>query len=97
MDYRLCCTVADRMLTIENVDASFVVCQVGNDVRISARSRSDELNVGTVMTYFGGGGRYDAAACKIENTETNEVLKQLETAIDDFCEGRLRRKEDENF
>jgi c-di-AMP phosphodiesterase-like protein len=96
VDYRLCCTVADRMLTIENVDASFVVCQVGNDVRISARSRSDELNVGTVMTYFGGGGRFDAAACKIENTETNEVLKQLETAIDDFCEGRLRRKEDES-
>lgn len=95
-DYRLCCTVADRMLTIENVDASFVVCQVGNDVRISARSRSDELNVGTVMTYFGGGGRFDAAACKIENTETNEVLKQLENAIDDFCEGKLRRKEDES-
>ncbi|MBQ3598456.1 MAG: DHH family phosphoesterase [Clostridia bacterium] len=96
VDYRLCCTVADRMLTIENVDASFVVCQVGNDVRISARSRSDELNVGTVMTYFGGGGRFDAAACKIENTETNEVLKQLENAIDDFCEGKLRRKEDES-
>lgn len=96
VDYRLCCTVADRMLTIENVDASFVVCQVGSDVRISARSRSDELNVGTVMTYFGGGGRFDAAACKIENTETNEVLKQLETAIDDFCDGKLRRKEDES-
>lgn len=96
VDYRLCCTVADRMLTIENVDASFVVCQVGSDVRISARSRSDELNVGTVMTYFGGGGRFDAAACKIENSETNEILKQLETAIDDFCDGKLRRKDDES-
>lgn len=95
-DYRLCCTVADRMLSIEGIRASFVVCQVEDAVRISARSKSDELNVGTIMTYFGGGGRFDAAACRIENTNTEEILKKLETAIDEFCDGKLRRKDDES-
>ena len=95
-DYRLCCTVADRMLSIEGIKASFVVCQVGECVRISARSKSDELNVGTIMTYFGGGGRFDAAACLVENADTEEILKKLENAIDEFCEGKLRRKDDES-
>ncbi len=95
-DYRLCCTVADRMLSIESIRASFVVCQQDEAVRISARSKSDELNVGTIMTYFGGGGRFDAAACRVENTDTETVLRDLEKAIDEFCEGKLRRKEDES-
>lgn len=95
-DYRLCCTVADRMLSIEGIKASFVVCQVGECVRISARSKSDELNVGTIMTHFGGGGRFDAAACLVENADTEEILKKLENAIDEFCEGKLRRKDDES-
>ncbi len=94
-DYLLCCAVADRMLSIKGVTASFVVCAVGDTVRISARSRSDELNVGTIMQYFGGGGRFDAAACRIENGVTEDVVKKLEKAIDEFCEGKLRRKEDE--
>lgn len=95
-DYLLCCSVADRMLSIKGVTASFVVCAVGDTVRISARSRSDELNVGTIMQFFGGGGRFDAAACRIENVTTEDVVKKLEKAIDDFCEGKLRRKEDES-
>ena len=94
-EYRLCCIVADRMLSIEGILASFVVCAVGNAVRISARSKSDDINVGSIMEHFGGGGRFDAAACRIEDAVTEDIIKKLEKAIDEFSEGKLRRKDDE--
>ncbi len=94
-DYLLCCSVADRMLSIEGITASFVVCAVDDAVRITARSRNDELNVGTIMESFGGGGRFDAAACRVYNANTADIVKELEKKIDLFCEGKLRRKEDE--
>ncbi len=95
-DYRLCCTVADRMLSINGVIASFVLCQVGDAVRITARSGDDGLNVGSIMESYGGGGRFDAAACRIENITTENAIASLEKTIDDFFAGKIRRNENEN-
>lgn len=51
---------ADRLLTVENVCASFVLCRIDGNVHISARS-DGTVNVQLITEALGGGGHYDAA------------------------------------
>ncbi|UPU38559.1 DHHA1 domain-containing protein [Erysipelothrix sp. Poltava] len=54
---------ADEILTVKEVEASFVVAYVDEDiVAISSRSKG-ELNVQVVMERLGGGGHFTGACC----------------------------------
>lgn len=57
---------ANDLLTIQNVEASFVAVQVGNGVNISARSLG-AVNVQVIMESLGGGGHQTMAAAQLKH------------------------------
>ena len=76
---------ADELLTINNVDASFVLFMTGDTVNISARSMGN-VNVQVIMEQFGGGGHQTMAACQVEDGDIDEVRKTLELKIDEYLQ-----------
>lgn len=75
----ICAQVADQLLTIRGVKASFVVGRnIEEKTVISARSLGD-INVQLVMEKFGGGGHLTTAAAQVEDSiaETAERIKEI--------------------
>lgn len=72
---------ADELLSITNVDASFVIYKTNNVANISARSLG-ATNVQVIMEHLGGGGHQTMAAAQLENKTVNEAAKLLIQAID---------------
>ena len=82
--------VADEIISVKDIEASFVVANVSEDVvGVSARSNG-ELNVQVVMERLGGGGHFTGAAAQIKGRSINDVVKQLKEAVDEV------RKESES-
>ncbi len=73
--------VADKLLSVEGVGASFAICVIGDAVRISGRS-SGKINVQLILERIGGGGRFDAAAAEIKSAMLTDVLTKLKKSID---------------
>ena len=75
--------VAEMLLSVQEVEASFIIARIGEDeVAISARS-SGEINVQRIMEKMNGGGHFTAAALQRKDTsvelveqELNEVLRE---------------------
>ena len=74
---------ADRLLTIEGVSTSFVLCTIGDEISISARSDGN-INVQLVLEALGGGGHFDAAGAQVKGMTMREVLEKLKESIDEF-------------
>ena len=71
--------VANELLDIQGVKASFVLTEFNNKIYISARS-IDELNVQVVMEKIGGGGHMSVAGTQLEDKtieEAKEILHDL--------------------
>ncbi len=73
---------ADRLLSVENVCASFVLLRFDNDVQISSRS-AGSFNVQLITEALGGGGHFDAAGAQIPDTTLEAALELLKKAIDE--------------
>ncbi|GGB09504.1 DHH family phosphoesterase [Macrococcus hajekii] len=72
---------ADELLSINGVEASFVVARRADDiVGISARSLG-EINVQLVMEALGGGGHLSNAATQLKGISIETALLDLEDAI----------------
>lgn len=75
---------ADELLTIKNVDASFVLYKtMTNEVSISARSMGG-LNVQLIMEALGGGGHQTMAGVQLKDCDVKSAQEQLRKAIDDY-------------
>lgn len=78
---------ADEMLTLQGVDASFVIFEDNNRMNISARSYG-KLNVQIIMEQLGGGGHQTMAAAQLENTTKElayqKLLAVIDTVLDDI-------------
>lgn len=73
--------VADDIISVKDIEASFVIAHVSEDV-VAVSSRSNgELNVQVVMERLGGGGHFTGAAAQIKGRSINDVVKQLKEAI----------------
>lgn len=72
--------VANELLDIQGVKASFVLTQFNNKIYISARS-IDELNVQVVMEKLGGGGHMSVAGAQLEDKTTGEARQILEDLL----------------
>ena len=69
--------IAEELLQFENVEASFVVGKIGNNlVGISARSIGN-VNVEKIMSILGGGGHINEAATQIESLSIKDVKDKL--------------------
>lgn len=78
--------IANELLDIEGVKASFVLTDFDDKIYISARS-IDEVNVQLVMEKLGGGGHMNVAGAQLENMGMEEARTMIRTTL-------LRMQED---
>lgn len=78
---------ADTLLTMENVEASFVISKRSDDIiAISARSLG-KINVQLIMEQLNGGGHLTNAATQLTDLTIDEAEQKLLEAIDEYFEG----------
>ena len=75
---------ADELLNISGVDASIVVAPSGKGNTFASARSIGEINVQVIMEKLGGGGNRSAAAAQFADTSTEEVVKMVRKAIDDY-------------
>ena len=72
----LAAKVANDLLDVDKVRASFVMTKIKDVVYISARS-IDDVNVQVIMEHFGGGGHGTVAGAQIEGKSIDEVKQDI--------------------
>ncbi len=77
--------VADILLDLRGVYASFSVFEINNVIHISARS-SGKINVASIIEAIGGGGYYESAGAQIKNSTIEETLAALKEQIDAYID-----------
>ena len=74
---------ADDLMNVSGVKASFVCCQVGEEVYISARSFG-EVNVQRIMEKLGGGGHFTVSGAQLTGCSAEEAKEKVRSAIDEY-------------
>lgn len=82
-DRSLAAKVADGLLAVENVSASFALMQIDDTIHISARS-GGSVNVQLILERLKGGGRYDSAGAQLKSATMQQALLKLKDAIDHY-------------
>ena len=82
---------ADKLMTIDGIEASFALLRADNTVTISARSR-DRINVQIIMQRLGGGGHYDMAGTRLTHTSLEAACVQLKTVLDDYLDNEYEQE-----
>ena len=77
--------VAERMLMIDGIHASFTVSKAENAIHISARS-DGSVNVSLILEKIGGGGHFDSAGARINGTNMKQTMSMLREAIVNYCD-----------
>lgn len=79
----LAAQAADELLYINNVEASFVLCDNGTNIYVSARSL-EHINVQVIMERLGGGGHQSVSAVQLKNISIADAIDMLKNAIDEY-------------
>ncbi len=72
--------VANELLNITDIKATFVLTDFNEKIYISARS-IDEVNVQVIMEKLGGGGHLSVAGTQLENTTIQDAIIKLKTTL----------------
>ncbi len=72
---------ADELLNLKNINSSCVLCEIDDAIIVSLRSFGN-LNVQLIAEHFGGGGHRTVAACKISDSNINEIISTIKEQID---------------
>lgn len=81
----LAAQTADELITIENIDASFVLSKIKDTVYVSARSLGS-INVQRIMEMLGGGGHQLVSATQIKNVSIQEAITSIKQTINIYLE-----------
>ena len=73
--------VANELLEISDIKASFVVTPYNGKIYISARA-IDELNVQVVCEMLGGGGNPSVAGAQLANCTAEEAILRIKSVLD---------------
>ena len=74
-DRTLLAKIADRLLTINGVQASFVIGRLDETtVGVSARSLGNNINVQMIMESMGGGGHFNSAATQVKQKDDGKTV-----------------------
>lgn len=76
---------ADELLTIQGINTSFVLAEIGNDVIISGRSLGD-INVQLILEKLGGGGHMSIAGARLEEISLEEASDMLIQVVTEYLE-----------
>lgn len=68
--------IANELLDISGIEASFVLTDYNNKIYVSARSL-DTINVQLIMERMGGGGHMNMAGVQIEGKSLEEVKQMV--------------------
>jgi len=74
---------ADELLNISDISCSFVLCDMGGTVFISARSLGD-YNIQIITEKLGGGGHLTMAATQLPGVTLDVAEEMLKNAIDEY-------------
>lgn len=74
---------ADELLSIQGVNASFVIFPTGNMVNVSARSLG-EVNVQLIMEALGGGGHLTMAGAQLTGVTVQQAREKLVAILVDI-------------
>lgn len=77
--------VADKLLRVKGVQASFALVKMDSDVVISGRSKGT-INVQLILERLKGGGHFDIAGAQVRNSSLTKTCELLKDAIDDYFE-----------
>lgn len=66
-----------KFIDMENIRVMFALGLMGDRIHIVARSRSPEVNVGFICSFFGGGGHGYAASATVKDKTLSEVRDEL--------------------
>ena len=81
--------VANSLLDMDNIKASFALSEYKSLIYINARS-IDEVNVQLIMEKLGGGGHMSVAAAQLDTT-MDDALRKLRNVIDTMIkEGEIK-------
>ena len=75
--------VANDLMNIAGLKASFVLTEFNGKIYISARS-IDEYNVQVVMEKLGGGGHMSVAGAQLTDCEVPEAIERIKAVIDEI-------------
>lgn len=84
-DRILASKVANNILKVKGVEASFALIKIKDDIAISGRSKGN-VNVQLILERLKGGGHFDMAGAQMSEVSMSEALSQLKDAIDDYYE-----------
>ncbi|MCP3872528.1 MAG: CBS domain-containing protein [Desulfobacteraceae bacterium] len=70
-------TIVQKVVRMENLDIFFAIVLMGNKINIIARNSIPEVDVGKILSGFGGGGHSYAASAKVDN----QTLAQVEMML----------------
>jgi len=73
--------LAKKVQETENADVLFTLVQLNDRVFIVGRSRIPSVNVGDILSTFGGGGHPQAASCLLTGTNHSVALQRLLDAV----------------
>ena len=82
---------ADKLMTIDGIEASFALLRAESTVTISARSR-DKINVQIIMQRLGGGGHYDMAGARLAQTTLEEASVRLKKVLDEYLDNEYENE-----
>lgn len=80
---------ADKMLTLQGIEAAFTLVRIGDQIHISGRSNGN-INVQLILEALNGGGHFDVAGAQIEDESIRHVLDTLKASIDAYLENYER-------
>ncbi len=66
-----------KFIDMENIRVLFALGRMGDRIHIVARSRTPDVNVGQICSFFGGGGHGYAASATVKDKTLNEVHDEL--------------------
>ena len=72
--------IANELLDVDGVKASFMLTKVKDTVYVSARS-IDEVNVQVIMERLGGGGHASVAGAQLQDCTAEEAKQKLEDLL----------------
>jgi c-di-AMP phosphodiesterase-like protein len=75
--------VAEKLLNVKDVEASFAMIRMNGDVVISGRSKGN-INVQLILERLKGGGHFDIAGAQIKNSTLSQAFGMLTGAIGDY-------------
>ncbi len=70
-------SIVQKVVRMENLDIYFAIVLMGNKIHIIARNQIPEVDVGKILSEFGGGGHSYAASAKVDH----QTLAQVEMML----------------